>query len=113
MLASSETGVVTDPVQLAPAGQVGSPPPVAVTVLTLGETAVEPTETGTVMTILPIAAPGAIEQPARLDAPALGQPLKTPPVAVILPLVVIPVGSTSASEIAAVVALLATAMFMV
>ena len=43
----------------------GSPPPVAVTEFTLGLAAAAVTVTGTVMTILPTAAPAAIEQPFK------------------------------------------------
>lgn len=113
-LAEEITGVLTLPVQ---AGAVpvhsGSPPPVTVALLTLGLAAVNATLTGTVITILPVAAPAAIEQPARLVAPDAGQPLNVPPVAVIVPLVVIPVGKASAMVVAAVVGPFATAMVMV
>ena len=71
------------------------------------------TLTGTVTTMLPVAAPEAMEQPARLVAPVAGQPLKVPPVAVIAPLVVMPAGSVSAMLIAAVVGPLATAIVIV
>ena len=91
----------------------GSPPPLTVAVLLLGLTAVAATVTGTVMTMLPIAEPAAIEQPVKLVAPGPGQPLKVPPVIPIAPLVVIPVGKLSATLIAAVVALLATDMVIV
>ena len=108
------TGVVTVPVQ---AGAVpvhaGSPPPVAVALLVLGLAAVAATLTGTVITILPFAAPAAIEQPVKLVAPAAGQPLSVPPVAVIAPLVVMPAGSASAKVMAAVVGPLVTAIVMV
>ena len=114
-LTASITGVTTVPVQFKPVAgvQVGSPPPVAVAVLLLGLTAAAATLTGTVITMLPLAAPAAIEQPARLVAPSAGQPLKVPPVAVIAPLVVMPAGSASATVIAAVVGPLATAIVMV
>ena len=110
---ASITGVVTVLVQFAPAGQLGSPPPVTVAVLALGLAAEAATVTGTVMTMLPVAAADAIEHPARLVAPDAGQPLKVPPVAVIAPLVVMPLGRVSAIVIAAVVGPFATAIVMV
>ncbi len=110
---ASITGVVTVLVQLAPAGQLGSPPPVTVAVLALGLAAEAATVTGTVMMMLPVAAPAAIEQLAKLVAPAAGQPLIVPPVAVIAPLVVMPLGNVSAIVIAAVVGPFATAIVMV
>ena len=110
-LTASSTGVVTVLVQFAPAGQLGSPPPLAVAVLALEAPALAATVTGTVMTIGPDV-PAAIEQPAKLVAPAAGQPLKVPPVAVMVPLVVMPAGKVSATVIAAVVGPLATAMVM-
>jgi hypothetical protein len=115
-LIASITGVVTVLVQLAPAGQLGSPPPVTVAVFAAVRTPAAPlaaTLTGTVTTMLPVAAPAAIEQPARLVAPDAGQPLNVPPVAVIAPLVVMPAGSVSAMVIAAVVGPLATAIVIV
>ena len=57
--------------------------------------------------------PAAIEQLAKLVAPAAGQPLIVPPVAVIAPLVVMPLGNVSAIVIAAVVGPFATAIVMV
>ena len=110
---ASITGLVVVPPQVAAAGQLGSPPPVAVAVLVLGLAVAAATLTGTLMTMLPVATPAAMEQPARLVAPAAGQPLMVPPVAVIAPLVVMPAGSASAIVIAAVVGPLATAMVMV
>jgi hypothetical protein len=110
---ASITGVVTVLVQLAPAGQLGSPPPVTVAVLALGLAAEAATVTGTVTTMLPVAAPAAIEQPAKLVAPEAGQPLIVPPVAVIAPLVVMPLGKVSAIVIAAVVGPFATAIVIV
>ena len=111
---ASITGVVVVPVQ---AGAVpvhsGSPPPVAVAVLVLGLTVEAATVTGTVITMLPVTAPAAIEQPARLVAPLAGQPLKVPPVALIAPLVVMPAGRASAMVMAAVVGPLATAIVIV
>ena len=110
---ASITGVVTVLVQFAPAGQLGSPPPVTVAVLALGLAAEAATVTGTVTTMLPVAAPAAIEQPVRLVAPEAGQPLKVPPVALIAPLVVMPLGKVSAIVIAAVVGPFATAIVIV
>ena len=109
---ASMTGVVTVPVQAGAPVHRGSPPPVAVALLVLGLAVAAPTVTGTVITMLPVAAPAAIEQPVVLVAPAAGQPLKVPPVAVINPLVTMPVGKLSANVIAAVVGPLATAMLM-
>jgi hypothetical protein len=63
--------------------------------------------------MLPVAAPAAIEQPVRLVAPEAGQPLKVPPVALIAPLVVMPLGKVSAIVIAAVVGPFATAIVIV
>ena len=113
-LTASITGLVTVPVQFAPVAgvQAGSPPPLAVALLVLGLAVAAATLTGTVITILPVAAPAAIEQPLKLVAPAAGQPLKVPPVALIAPLVVMPAGSASATVIFAVVGPLATAMVM-
>jgi hypothetical protein len=71
------------------------------------------TLTGTVMTMLPTAAPVAMTQLLMFNAPAPGQPLNVPPVAVIAPLVVMPVGSVSARVIGAVVAAPLTAIVMV
>lgn len=107
---ASMTGVVTVLVQFAPAGHDGSPPPVTVAVLLLGLAAEAATVTGTVTTMLPVAAPAAIEQPAKLVAPDAGQPLMVPPVAVIAPLVLMPAGKVSAIVIAAVVGPFATAI---
>ena len=88
----------------------GSPPPVAVAVL-VAVLAVEATFTGTVITMGPDV-PAAIEQPVTLT-PVAGQPVMVPPVAVGVPLKVMPVGSASANVIAAVVGPFATAMLMV
>ena len=112
-LTASITGVMMVLVQFAPAGQLGSPPPVTVAVLLLGLAALAATLTGTVMTMLPVAAPDAIEHPAKLLAPVAGQPLKVPPVAAITPLVVMPTGKASAIVMAAVVGPFATAIVMV
>lgn len=112
---ASITGVVTVLVQFAPAGQLGSPPPVAVAVLLTLCAPVAPvppaaaaTLTGTVM-MIGFVAPAAIEQPARLLV--LEQPLKVPPVALMLAAtVVMPAGKVSFSVIAAVVGPFATAI---
>jgi hypothetical protein len=114
-LTASMTGVSTVLVQFAPAGQLGSPPPVAVAVLLTLCAPVAPappaaaaTLTGTSMTIGP-AAFGAIEQPAKLLV--LEQPDSVPPVAVMLAAtVVMPAGKVSSSVIAAVVGPFATAI---
>jgi hypothetical protein len=95
-------GVLVVPVQ---AGAVpvhnGSPPPIAVALLTLGLTAVAATLTGTVITIGP-AAPVATVQPAKLVV--LEHPLSVPPVAVMLAAtVVMPTGKASVKVIGAVV----------
>jgi hypothetical protein len=82
-------------------------------VLLLGLAVDAATLTGTVITMLPVAAPKAIEQPTRFDAPDTGHPLKVPPVALITPLVVIPLGSASATVIAAVVGPFAIAIVIV
>jgi hypothetical protein len=109
------TGVVTVLVQAGAAPvHSGSPPPLAVTLLTAEGTAAAATSTGTVMTMLPIAAPVAMVQPAKVFAPTrLGAAhVKEPPVAVGTPLNVMPVGKMSDKLIGAVVALAATAMVM-
>ena len=117
---ASITGVTTRLVQFAPVAgvQLGSPPPVTVAVL-LTVTAPVPappaaaaTFTGTVM-MIGFVAPLAIEQPAKLEAPAALAVVQlptvnVPPVTLIPALVVIPVGKTSASVIAAVVGPLTT-----
>ncbi len=105
-------GVETSLVQAGAPVQAGSPPPVAVAVLTLGLTAVASIVMGTVTTMLPIAAPAAMLQPARVLVPAMTVPghVNVPPVAVGTPLKVIPVGKTSVSAIGAVVAAPDTAM---
>ena len=116
-LTASMTGVTTVLVQFAPAGQLGSPPPVAVAVLLTLCAPVAPvppaaaaTLTGTVM-MIGFVAPAAIEQPARLLV--LEQPVSVPPVAVMLAAtVVMPVGKVSFSVIAAVVGPFATAIVM-
>ena len=110
---ASITGVVTVPVQ---AGAVpvhrGSPPPVTVAVLAVGLAALDATATGTVITMLPLAAFAAIEQFAKLVV--LEQPDRVPPVAVMLAAtVVMPAGSASVNVIGAVVGPLATAIVMV
>ena len=108
---ASITGVVTVLVQFAPAGQLGSPPPVAVAVLLLGLTAVAATVTGTVITIGPPVG-DAIEHPAKLVV--LEQPVNVPPVAVIFAgTVVMPVGNASLNVIGAVVGPFATATVIV
>ena len=110
-LTASITGVVTVLVQFAPAGQLGSPPPVAVAVLALGLTAVAATVTGTVITIGPPVG-DAIEHPAKLVV--LEQPVSVPPVAVMFAgTVVMPDGSVSLNVIGAVVGPFATATVMV
>ena len=110
-LMASITGVVTVLVQFAPAGQLGSPPPVAVAVLALGLTAVAATVTGTVITIGPPVG-DAIEHPAKLVV--LEQPVSVPPVAVMFAgTVVMPDGSVSLNVIGAVVGPFATATVMV
>jgi hypothetical protein len=117
-LTASMTGVATVPIQFAPAGQLGSPPPVTVTVLVLGLTAVAATLTGTSMTIGP-AAPIAIEQPAKLVAPAAPAVVQlpgvsVPPLVTVMPaLVVMPAGRLSFSVISAVVGPLTTAIEIV
>jgi hypothetical protein len=107
------TGVVTVLVQAGAAPvHRGSPPPATVTALTADGVAEAATSTGTVMTMLPMAAPVAMVQPARL-LPLLGQPLSVPPVAdIAVAFNVIPVGNMSDSVIGAVVALPDTAMVM-
>ena len=112
---ASITGVATVLVQFAPAGQPGSPPPVAVAVLLTLCAPVVPTPpaaaatlTGTVMT-MGFVAPAAMEQPAKLLL--LEQPPKVPPVAVMFAAtVVMPAGKVSFSVIAAVVGPFATAI---
>ena len=89
------TGVVTEPLQLASPGHLLEPPPLALAVLETELATLEPTATGTVMTILPLATPATILQPAKLVAPDAGQELIVAPVAVITPLVIMPVGSVS------------------
>ena len=113
-LIASISGVVTVLVQFAPAGQLGSPPPVTVAVLAAVRTPAAPlaaTLTGTVMTIGPPVG-DAIEQPAKLVV--LEQPDSVPPVAVIFAAtVVMPAGKVSLNVIGAVVGPLATAIVMV
>jgi hypothetical protein len=58
-------------------------------------------------------APAAIEQPVKLVAVAAGQPDSVPPVEVIAPLVLTPVGNASVNNMAAVVGKLVTAMVIV
>ena len=102
-----------DPVQAgAVPVQDGSPPPLAVTVFVPAVAAAE-TFMGTVITTLPTGTPAAITQLLMFTAPAAGQALSEPPVAVIAPLVVMPVGKASAKVIGAVVALPDTAIVMV
>ena len=110
---ASITGLVEVLVQLAPAGQLGSPPPVTVAVLALGLMALAATATGTVMMMSPVTAPAAMVQPTKLAAPVAGHPLKVPPVATMAPLVVMPLGNTSATVMGAVVGPLATLILMV
>jgi hypothetical protein len=120
-LIASITGVVTVLVQLAPAGQLGSPPPLAVAVLAAVRTPAAPlaaTLIGTVTTMLPVAAPDAMEHPARLLAPAAPAVVQlpavnVPPLTLMPALVVMPLGKVSASVIAAVVGPLATAIVIV
>ena len=92
---ASITGVVTVPLQLASPGHLLEPPPLALAVLVTELAALAATATGTVITIVPLATPATILQPAKLVAPEAGQELITPPVAVITPLVVMPVGRAS------------------
>lgn len=109
-----KTGVLTVPVQCAAAGQVGSPPPEAVTVFTaVVPKAAAPTVTGTLISMLPFGTLVATMQLFKFDAPDAGQPLKDPPIIVIGPLVVIPAGKVSAIVIAAVVGPLVTAIRIV
>jgi hypothetical protein len=109
------SGVDTLPVQ---AGAVpvhsGSPPPVSVAVLFNGPSAAALMATGTVMTMLPMTAPAAIVQPARVLAPiAVGaMQVIAPPVAVGNALSVTPAGKTSASVMLDKVALPATLMLI-
>ena len=112
-LTASMIGVVTEPVQLAAAGQVVSPPPVTLALFVLGLAAPAATVTGTVITILPTTAPVETTQLLMFGEPAAGQPVKVPPVNVIGPLVVTPVGKVSAIVIGAVVELPDTAIVMV
>jgi hypothetical protein len=110
------TGVLTVAEQ---AGAVpvhsGSPPPVAVTAFTPGLVAGAAMVIGTVITMLPIATPVAMLQPASVLAPTMvgAAHVITAPVAVGKALSFMPVGNTSASVIGAVVALPATLMVMV
>ena len=112
-LTASIRGVETKPVQLAAAGQLASPPPATLALLVLELTAPAATVTGTVITILPTAAPVETTQLLIFGEPAAGHPVKVPPVNVIGPLVVMPVGNVSAIVIGAVVGLPDTAMVMV
>jgi hypothetical protein len=122
-LIASTTGVVTVLVQLAPVAgvQLGSPPPVTVAVLAAVRTPAAPlaaTSIGTVTTMLPVAAPDAMEHPARLLAPAALAVVQlpavnVPPLTLMPALVVMPAGSVSAMLIAAVVGPLATAIVIV
>jgi hypothetical protein len=111
------TGVLTVSEQ---AGAVpvhsGSPPPEAVTVFTPGLVAGAVILIGTVITMLPIAAPVAMEQPANELPPAtegatqvIAPPVADTPGA----LMAMPVGKTSANVIGAVVALPATLIVIV
>lgn len=110
------TGVVTVPVH---AGAVpvhnGSPPPAMVAVLVTEAAVDAATFTGTVMMMLPIAAPVAIVQPAKVLAPVIvgAAQVIAPPVAVGNALSVMPAGKMSDKVIGAVVALFATAIVMV
>jgi hypothetical protein len=120
-LTASITGVTTVLVQLAPTGQLGSPPPLTVAVLLAVRTPAEPlaaTLTGTVMTMLPVATPDAMEHPARLLAPAAPAVIQlpgvnVPPLTLMPALVVMPAGKVSAIVIAAVVGPLATPIVIV
>jgi hypothetical protein len=110
---ASITGVLTLPLHAgAVPVHVGSPPPLAVAVFVLGLAVEAATFTGTVITTGPLV-PAAIEQPLKLVAPLAGQPLKVPPVAVIAPLVVMPLGKLSLTVIGAVVGPLATLIVIV
>ena len=111
-LMASITGLVLVLEQLASAGHLVDPPPDTVALLTLGLAAVDAIVTGTVISILPLATPVAILQPLRLLAPVAGQPDIVPPVAVIAPLVVIPVGKVSAIVMGAVVGPLLTVILI-
>ena len=109
---ASTTGLVLVPEQVLPV-QFGSPPPVTLAVFTVGFAAFAATATGTVMMMLPVAAPAAIVQPVSVLAPLPGHPESVPPVAVIAPLVVTPAGSASLTLIAAVLGPLATLIVIV
>ena len=113
-LAARVTKVLgVDPVQAgAVPVQAGSPPLLAVTVF-VPAVAVAATLMGTLITMLPTGVPAAITQLLMFTAPAAGQALSEPPVAVITPLVVMPVGKASARVIGVVVALPDTAIVMV
>ena len=79
-------------------------------------TAVDATSTGTVMTMLPMAAPAAMLQPASVLPPAIdgATHVSVPPVALIAVLFnVMPVGKMSDKVIGLAVALLATLIVMV
>jgi hypothetical protein len=104
-------GVETVLVHAGAAVHAGSPPPVAVAVFTLGLAAVPSMATGTVTTMLPMAAPAAMVQPAKL-LPVVGQPVIVPPVIVGAPVNVIPVGKRSVRLIGAVVAAIVTAILI-
>jgi hypothetical protein len=67
------TGVDTVPVQAVPV-QVGKSKPVAVTVFTLGLTAVASTVTGTLIVIVPTLAPAGIVHPVKVVPPATAVP---------------------------------------
>jgi hypothetical protein len=87
---------------------------VSVAVLFNGTSAAALMATGTVMTMLPMTAPAAIVQPARVLAPiAVGaMQVIAPPVAVGNALSVTPAGKTSASVMLDKVALPATLMLI-
>ena len=100
----------------------GSPPPATVAVLTLGLTTLAPSiVTGTLMTMLPMPAPVAMAQPAKV-LPVVGHSVRlagVTPALVVLPapvkmtgalVRVMPTGKTSVRLIGAVVALPATAI---
>jgi hypothetical protein len=108
-------GVLTVAVQSIAPVQVGSPPPVAVTVLIAGFATPATIVTGTLIEILPIATPAAIEHPASDVPPTVnaGVHVKVPPVIVGNALNDMFVGNVSVNKMGASVAASLTAMLIV
>jgi hypothetical protein len=109
-VANSETATDPEHAGVVPVHN-GSPPPVTVAVL-LPVTAVAPTEIGTVITT-GLAAPDGIEQGDRFEPDEILQVPIDAPFTSTGPLIVIPAGKVSVSDIEAVVGPYVTSMKMV